>query len=58
MDNKSEINTGENATPADEDIVRVGVILPRRILDWLKAKTGADADATAIACYIRKAYNA
>ena len=25
----------------------------REELDWLRAKTGADADATAVACYVR-----
>ena len=44
----------ENQSREAEEIVRVGCTFKRKVLDELKRETGADADATAVSCFVHK----
>lgn len=44
----------ENQSSEAEEIVRVGCTFKRKVLDELKRETGADADATAVSCFVHK----
>lgn len=47
----------ENQSSEAEEIVRVGCSFKRKVLDELKRETGADADATAVSCFVHKNLN-
>ena len=51
---QNETTASADATPAAEPTVAVLCRFERKELDEMKEETGATADATAVACFVRK----
>jgi hypothetical protein len=54
MNDKTEINAQQPTAEAEPPTVQVMTRFTRAELDALKRETGATADATAIACFVRR----